>query len=169
MAVLLGKDVENLQEGIKKVQPAGIDVVPKAIFRIPKEKIEYAVFDGKRRGYIINGKFVPLQEALEKIEPKDGFWELDEGIYYVVFPKIKIPKDCIAIAYPRSTLNRLGMIKCQSAVFDPGYEGEYNQAWYFPIKAKINVNEAWIQIVFIKLVRESEEVYKGHWRGETYK
>ena len=168
MGVLLGKKIADFQEGNKKIQPAGVDVVPKSIFRIPVEKVDYAIFDGKERGYVVNGKFVPLIDFLEKVEPVEGYWVLAPGIYYIVFPKVKIPPNCIALAYPRSTLNRLGLIKCQTAVFDPGYEGEYTQTWYIPMKLKINVKEPWIQLVFFELKEESKDLYKGYWQNERY-
>lgn len=164
----MGKDIIHFHEGKVKAQPAGIDVTPKAIFRIPVEKVDYAIFDGKTRGYVINGEFIPLTDLLEKVEPKDGYWVLDPGIYYIVFPKVKIPSNYIALAFPRSTLNRLGLIKCQTAVFDPGYEGEYNQTWYVPMRLKISVDEAWIQLVFFELKEESKDLYKGHWQNEKY-
>ena len=168
MSVLTGDVIFHLQDGYKKKQPAGIDVAPKAIYKIPHEIYDYAIFSGDKRGFVKNEEYVPIQEAIIKVEPKDDYWILEPGVYYVVFPKVKIPKDCIAIAYPRSTLNRLGLIKCQSAIFDPGYEGEYNQTWYLPIKLKIHVNEPWIQLVFFKLDKPAKESYAGHWQGERY-
>ena len=168
MVVLTGENVKDLVSKIVKVNPAGIDIAPKAIFRIPVEKIDYAFLEGKQRGYYIGGEFKQLTEVLERIEPKDNYWILEPGIYYVVFPKVKIPKDKVAFAYPRSTLNRLGLIKSQTAVFDPGYEGEFNQTWYIPIKFKVNVNEAWLQLVYFELESEVEEGYKGFWQKEEY-
>jgi len=166
--VLLGENIVKFLEKYVKINPAGVDLSPKAIFRVPIEKIDYAILDREKRGYIINNEFKNLIEVLEKIEPKNNYWELESGIYYLVFPRIKIPLDCIALAFPRSTLNRLGLIKSETAVFDPGYEGEFTQTWYIPIKFKININEAWIQIIFIKLEKEAKEGYKGFWQKETY-
>jgi len=93
---------------------------------------------------------------------------INKGLYYIVFPEVEIPNDMIAIALPRSTFNRLGILKFESALFDPGYKGEFTQTYYFPINAKININEAWIQLIFIKLEKESKETYKGYWYGEKY-
>ena len=168
MTVLLGDRVKNLVSEYVKINPAGIDLAPKAIFRVPEDKIDYAYFHGKQRGYFIDGEFVPLVEALQRVEPKNNFWELDKGIYYVVFPKVKIPEDMVALAFPRSTLNRLGLIKIQTAVFDPGYEGEFNQTWYIPFKIKIHINEAWVQLVFFKLENKAKDLYRGHWQNEKY-
>lgn len=168
MSVLLGEDVSKFIEGNIRIQPAGVEVVPKKIYRIPIEKIDYGIIDGNIRGYYINGEFKNLVDLIEEIKPIENYWILDKGIYYLVFPKVKIPKDCIALALPRSTFNRIGLIKIPTALFDPGYEGEFTQQWYIPFKIKVNVNEAWIQLIFIRLEKESKEEYKGYWQKEKY-
>ena len=167
MVVLLGNKIKDFVEKYIKINPAGVDITPKKIFRIPEEKIEYAFLEKDKRGYYISGKFYEIREVLEEIKPENDYWILDKGIYYLVFPKVKIPKNTIALALPRSTLNRLGLIKVETALFDPGYEGEFTQTWYIPFKLKVHINEAWVQLIFIKLEEEAEE-YKGYWQKEKY-
>lgn len=161
--ILPGSEGAQYLEAYVKVSPAGVDVAPKKIFRIPDATI---FIHGKQRGFIIEDRFVSLQEALEEVKPKDNYWVLEPGRYYVVFPKVKLPEDVVAFAYPRSTFNRLGVIKSQTAVFDPGYEGEWNQTFLFVTPAKIHVSEAWVQIVFFK--GKGYERYEGYWQGEKY-
>ncbi|BFI73870.1 dCTP deaminase, dUMP-forming [Nanoarchaeota archaeon] len=192
MSVLVGDDAKNFVEEYVKINPAGIDIKPKKIYKIPIKKIKYILIDGNKRGYFFNldienydelleitidenkrkklleDSFKSIPEAFIEIKPKNNYWILDKGLYYVVFPKVKIPKDCIAVSFPRSTFNRLGILKFESALFDPGYEGEFTQTYYFPIKAKININEAWIQLVFFRLEKEAKEEYKGFWNKEKY-
>ena len=168
MVVLLGDELKNFVESYVKINPAGIDVKPKKIYRIPSDEIDYIVIDGNKRGYYISNNFYKIPENLIEVKPEENYWILDKGFYYVVFPKVIIPKDCIAIAFPRSTFNRLGILKFESALFDPGYEGEFTQTYYFPFKAKINIEEAWIQLVFIRLEKEAKELYKGYWQKEKY-
>ncbi len=166
--ILPGKIAKEYVSEYVKVNPAGIDIKPKKIFRLPLEKVDYIYLEGKKRGYMLNGEFKQLTELLEEITPIENYWVLEEGYYYVVFPKVTIPEDVMALAFPRSTLNRLGIQKFETAVFDPGYEGEFTQTLYFPKRAKIHVNEAWIQLVFFKLLEKPEETYKGFWQGEKY-
>ncbi|MGC9133312.1 MAG: dCTP deaminase [Nanopusillaceae archaeon] len=192
MSVLLGENAKNFVEEYVKINPAGIDIKPKKIYKIPEKEIKYILIDGDKRGYFFNLNIEDYEELFEitidenkrkkileesfrkipdsfiEIKPKGDYWILNKGLYYVIFPKVKIPKDFIAIAFPRSTFNRLGILKFESALFDPGYEGEFTQTYYFPIKAKININEAWIQLVFFKLEGEVKEGYKGYWHGEKY-
>ena len=92
MGVLLGKRAKEFVSEYTKVNPAGIDIAPKAIFRIPEEKIECAYFDGKKRGYIVNKEFVPIKEVLERIDPENSFWVLERGCIMLSFRRSKSRK-----------------------------------------------------------------------------
>ncbi|NPA77011.1 MAG: deoxycytidine deaminase [Candidatus Diapherotrites archaeon] len=164
MAALTGKDVAHHVSEYVKINPAGVDIAPKKIFRIPDGVT--AVLDGKTRGFEA-GKAVTW-DAYEEVPPRDGFWILEPGIYVAAFPRVSVPNDVVGFAYPRSTLNRLGLVKVETAVFDPGYEGEFTQTWLVPIRAKIRVGEAWVQMVYIRLEAEPEETYDGYWQGEKH-
>ncbi|AEM38503.1 dUTP diphosphatase [Pyrolobus fumarii 1A] len=60
---------------------------------------------------------------LERLEPRDGRYHLEPGAYLVRYSEpVKIPPGFIALAYPRSTLLRMGAV-LHTAVWDPGYEG----------------------------------------------
>jgi len=152
MVVLTGEDVSRYVSEYVKVNPAGVDIAPKKIFRIPENA--NAVLDGKTRGFEQSGRI--SWDAYEEVHPKDDYWILEPGIYVVAFPKVVVPKDVVGFAFPRSTLNRFGLIKVQTAVFDPGYEGEFTQTWFVPIRAKIRVGEAWVQLVYLRLEKEPE-------------
>ncbi|MDN5358595.1 MAG: dCTP deaminase [Candidatus Diapherotrites archaeon] len=164
MPALTGEDVARYVSEYVKVNPAGVDIAPKKIYRIP-ENVD-AVLDGRIRGFT-RGEEVTW-DVYEEIAPKNGYWVLEPGIYVVAFPKVVVPKDVVGFAYPRSTLNRLGLVKVQTAVFDPGYEGEFTQTWLVPIRARIRVGEAWVQLVYIRLEREAKEGYNGYWQGEMH-
>ena len=163
--ILPGEVVAKHIKEYVKVNPNGVDVAPKKIFRLPDNG--EILFHGKKRGFVIEGKYVPLTEALVEVKPVDGFWLLEPGRYYVVFPEIEIPLDVVGFAYPRSSLNRLGIIKSQTAVFDSGYRGEWNQTFWVPVRARIHVSEAWVQVVFVKNAGASGK-YEGFWQGEKY-
>ena len=47
-------------------------------------------------------------------------------------------------------MNRLGIIKLESAVFDSGYRGEPTQVIFTPISAKVHRSEAFVQLVFFR-------------------
>ena len=164
MSALTGKEVAQYVSDYVKVNPAGVDIAPKKIFRIPEDVV--AVLDGRTRGFERDGDV--SWNVYEEVAPKGDFWILEPGIYAVAFPKVYVPKDVVGFAFPRSTLNRLGLIKVQTAVFDPGYEGEFTQTWFVPIRTKIRVGEAWVQLVYFRLENEPEETYNGYWQGERH-
>ena len=148
-----------------KVNSTAVDVAPKKVFRLPDDAEIF--FHGGKRGFLINGEFKPLIGVLEEVRPVDNFWILEPGRYYVVFPRIEIPENYTGFAFPRSSINRLGIIKSQTAVFDPGYRGEWNQTFWIPVKSHIHTSEAWVQVVFIR--NESiSGLYNGHWQDEEY-
>lgn len=164
MAVLLGSVVAKYVSRCVKVNPAGVDIAPNKIFRVPENVT--AVLDGQTRGFEFNGTI--SWDAYEKVEPEGEFWVLEPGIYVVAFPRVRVPEDVVGFAFPRSTLNRLGLIKVQTAVFDPGYEGEFTQTWFVPVRTKIRVGEAWVQLVYFRLEQKPEETYNGYWQGEKH-
>ncbi len=163
--ILPGEEVAKHLRDYVKVNPNSVDVAPKKIFKLPDNAEIF--FEGKKRGFVINGEFVPLKDALVEITPQGDYWVLEPGRYYVVFPEVEVPLDVVGFAYPRSTLNRLGIIKSQTAVFDPGYKGEWNQTFWVPVKARVHVGEAWVQLVFVRNAGVSGK-YDGHWQGEKY-
>lgn len=163
--IVAGEVVARYLKEYVKVNPNGVDVAPKKIFALPDSAEIY--IEGKKRGFIVNSEFMPLTDALKEVKPAGEFWVLEPGRYYVVFPRIEIPQDVVGFAYPRSTFNRLGIIKSQTAVFDPGYVGEWNQTFWIPVRARIHVREAWVQVVFVKNESATGK-YDGFWQGEEY-
>ena len=164
MAVLLGKEVAEYVSSYVKVNPAGVDIAPKKIYRITENAV--AVLDGNVRGFEVEGSV--SWDVYEEVQPEGDFWVLEPGVYVVAFPKVVVPEDVVGFAFPRSTLNRLGLVKVQTAVFDPGYEGEFTQTWFFPLRAKIRVGEAWVQLVYARLEEKPDHTYDGYWQGEKH-
>ena len=94
---------------------------------------------------------------------------LKQGSYKVIFNEyIKIPSDAGAFCYPRSSLLRCG-VTLSCAVWDPGYEGRSEALLIvanehgitFKKNAKIG------QLVFVKLLEATKELYKGKYKGEN--
>lgn len=165
-----GSRVATFVEGEVKTGPSGIDLVPIEVVELP---VEGTIFiNGKQRGYLIGGKFVEQSEAKVAIVPDcDGFYNLKGGrTYEVRFPKVTVPMEVTGFAYPRSTFNRLGMLKVETAVWDSGYCGEGTQVFHTTLPAKIHKTEAWVQLVFMDN-KESlpEKGYDGHYQGEKRK
>jgi len=104
----------------------------------------------------------------ERITPDEsGFYFFERGAMYELrFPEVSIPPSCTGFAFPRSSINRLGIIKLESAVFDSGYEGEPTQVIFTPINAKVHEKEAVIQLVFIRNEKPAEKLYSGHYQNE---
>ncbi len=164
-----GSKVATFVEGDVKTGPNGIDLVPIEVVELP---VEGTVFiNGKQRGYLIGGKFVEQSEAKVAIVPDgDGFYNLKGGrTYEVRFPKVTVPREATGFAYPRSTFNRLGIIKLETAVWDSGYSGEGTQVFYAVMPAKIHRDEAWVQLVFIDNKSTAAKGYKGYYQHESRK
>ncbi len=140
-----------------KVNPNGVDVRVGEVFLIHEDTI--STFDKKTR------QTYPEKVLIKPTE--DGFYELKRGVYEIrVANKINIPNNAVATFFPRSTLNRLGMIKSQNAIGDSGYSGHPTQTIFIPIKNfRIHKDEPWIQIMF-QDCEVSEHSYSGHWQNE---
>ncbi len=164
-----GKKTAECIEGEKKICPNGCDLKICEISKIPEGAVIF--LEGKRRGYLVNGEFKEQQDVKKPLVPnKDGFYELAHGAYEVrIANKITIPKNAVGFAFPRSTFNRLGIIKSESAVWDSGYSGTGTSTVFVAaIKALIHKDEYWIQFVMMD-AEESDTQYSGVYQGETRK
>ncbi|MEM4331504.1 MAG: hypothetical protein QXI89_01940, partial [Candidatus Anstonellales archaeon] len=104
------KHVQLLSEQ-EQVQPAGLDLTVKQIFKF----IGYGCidFDNKKRSIA----------GVEEIHLSDEPRLIDKGAYKIIFNEIvSIPLNMVAIARPRSSLLRNGA-SIFTALWDPGYEG----------------------------------------------
>lgn len=135
--------------------PNGVDVGVSEVWLIP-EGAEIT----------IHGKTRKLSKKKERVKPSNGFYELEPGVYEVRSNvKVRIPRDVVLYCKPRSTFNRLGCVKVETAVFDSGYEGYFTQTVFLPFKLRVHEDEAWFQLVGFK-GEESGKLYDGHYQGE---
>ncbi|MHA1626856.1 MAG: hypothetical protein ACTSYT_03075 [Candidatus Asgardarchaeia archaeon] len=163
---VVGEDLKGLIKEYKKIGPNGVDLSPIKVYRIPSEFEVY--IKGEIRGYIEGGSFIEGYEAKIELKPKDGFYEIGRGeIVEAVFPFLEVPLDMVAFIFPRSTFNRLGIMKFGTAVLDSGYKGTPSQSFYFPIPAKIHVDEAWVQVCYFKTNRKVSKGYSGYYQGKV--
>ena len=149
--------IENLIDVKLQVQPAGVDLTLKKIFKF------------KAHGQIdFTNEERNLPET-EEIKFKNEWVHLEKGSYLVMFNEIvRIPNDLIMLVRPRSSLIRMGA-SIHASVWDPGYYGRsvtllvvYNEDG---IRIKKNARIA--QAIFIKLSRPTSHLYEGVYKGEN--
>ncbi len=139
-------------------QPAGIDVTLKAVYSFKNAgKID---FDNKER-------------KISDVEPiefdSNNEVTLKSGAYKVIFSEyVKIPSDAAAFCFPRSSLLRCG-VTLECAVWDPGYEGRSEALLIVSNEHGIILkkNAKIGQMVFVKLVEATKELYQGQYKGEN--
>ena len=149
--------VEGLSSD-SQVQPAGIDLTVKSVFRF--DGAGAVDFDNSRR---------KLPNTIELPFPANSPLHLHTGPYKVVFNElVKVPPDCIAIALPRSSLLRMG-VSAHNAVWDSGYEGRSEGLIYVanPAGVAIHQNAKLVQLVFLRLEGKAETLYSGIYHGEN--
>ncbi|WP_202319411.1 deoxyuridine 5'-triphosphate nucleotidohydrolase [Archaeoglobus neptunius] len=165
MAVLSKDEIRRriVEEGLirdyvdleTQLQPNGFDCTLKAVAKL--RGCGRVDFDNSRR------------ELPDLEEIKFGDWVyLPKGVYRAYLNEVvKIGRDLMAIARPRSTLVRCGA-NVLTAVWDAGYEGRsevgivvYNEAGIW-----LSRNARIVQLVFIRLTSETEE-YRGIYKGEN--
>lgn len=107
-------------------------------------------------------------ETVKKNEDDDyGWWQLEQGSYKVVMnEKVDIPNDVVGLAFPRSSLLRMGAT-IENAVWDSGYTGtgSFKLSVDNPEGIEIKENARVNQIVFIRM-DETVEGYSGIYNEE---
>jgi dUTP pyrophosphatase len=151
---VVGANKDRLEQ--LKINPCGVDIGVSNVDRIENNAI--ATIDGERRE-------LDIQKVT--VKPQNRMYELKCGVYEVrLSVAVRIPANAIGLCLPRSTLNRLGIIKSETAVFDPGYEGVGVQTIYVPIKElRIAESERWFQFVVADAMKASQ-IYNGRYQGE---
>jgi dUTP pyrophosphatase len=107
--------------------------------------------------------------AFSKEDPDDrfGWWKLGPGIYKVLTnEKVKLPLDLIGVAYPRSSLLRMGAFT-QTGVWDAGFNGasEFVLVVANSRGIKLKQNARIAQLLFTKIT-ETETGYSGIYQNK---
>ncbi len=157
MSIWTGQNVSKYIEGDKEINPNGVDLGVSEIWKIPEE--------GK---VIIHGKERKIEPEKTKVELEKDFYILPRGTYEIrIANKINIPKDAVGFLFPRSTFNRFGVIKSETAVWDSGYSGYGTQTIRVTVdELKVHKDEYWFQMIFISSKEKVNQTYKGHWQNE---
>ncbi len=162
-----GKEAAKFCTSYKKINPNGVDLAPMQVMKIPSNSTIYV--KGDDRGYA--DKSGVVSDLKTEVRPDhEGFYHFEKGgLYELRFPKVRLPEDFTGFAFPRSTMNRLGIVKLETAVFDSGYEGQPTQTIFTPLKALVHKDEAFVQLVFIRNETPAKELYNGRYQNEKAK
>jgi dUTP pyrophosphatase len=155
--------VSNYCDLDTQLTPNGIDLTAAKIFQFSQPGA--LDFSNKERK-IPQSLELPVKK--EKPEDKFGWWSLAPGIYKVVTnEKVKLPKDLIGVAFPRSSLLRMGAFT-QTGVWDAGFEGisEFVIVVTNPLGMKLKQNARVVQLLFTKIT-ETETGYNGIYQNKT--
>jgi dUTP pyrophosphatase len=149
--------LEHLVDEHIQLQPAGVDLTLAEIM----EFVTAGAIDFTNVDRVIS--------ECRRINFKSGWVNLRAGAYKVVYNEvIRIPQDCIALAFPRSSVLRCGaFLHC--AVWDPGYEGRSESLLVVSNKHGIRLkkNARLAQLIFFKLSRKSRASYRGKYFAEN--
>ncbi|MCX6005488.1 MAG: deoxyuridine 5'-triphosphate nucleotidohydrolase, partial [Chloroflexi bacterium] len=91
------------------------------------------------------------------------------GAYLVTFNEVvNLPVDIMALARPRSSLNRCG-VSIHSAVWDAGYSGRSQSLLvvYNTHGFRLHKNARILQLVFFSLSRGVAQGYSGKYQNEN--
>ena len=163
MVVLPGHEIMKLGivmsmiDDKSQVQPAGVDLTVSEVFK----------FKGHGQlGFSNASRKLPDVEKLNF--NCDGRLFLERGAYRVRYNEIvRVPGDCIAVGFPRSSLMRMGATII-SAVWDPGYEGRGEGLLLVenPHGIVLERNARVMQLIFIKLLAKPIKTYSGSYQHE---
>lgn len=159
IAKLIGES--SLIEGCinleKQLTPNGFDLTVNKIFEFG----DFGALDFSNKERI-----VPKEEEISpqktNTEDKFGWWNLKKGAYKIITNEIcNFPKDLIGIAFPRSSLLRMGAFT-QTGVWDAGFRGksEFILIVENPKGLKLKQNARLVQLIFIR-INETKEGYSG--------
>lgn len=112
-------------------------------------------------------RVLPELERLETDEA--GWWLLEPGCYHIVYSEVvALPTDLMALARPRSSLNRSG-VTIHTAVWDAGYSGRSTSLLHVvnPGGFKVQRGARVLQLVFFSLALSAEQGYAGVYQGEN--
>ena len=140
-----------------QLTPNGIDLTVKKVFKF--NSCGSLDFSNKER---VLPETSELLVQKEKTESKLGWWDLKTGAYKIEANEfLKLPNNIIGIAFPRSSLLRMGAFT-QTGVWDAGFQGksEFILIVYNPCGLRLKQNARIIQLVFSK-IKAVTQGYQG--------
>ncbi|MBU1998364.1 MAG: deoxyuridine 5'-triphosphate nucleotidohydrolase [Candidatus Omnitrophota bacterium] len=140
-----------------QLTPNGIDLTVEKIFEF--KDCGTLDFSNKQRKLSECSELIPGKESPED---KFGWWLLKKGIYKIKTNEVvNLPLDLVGIAFPRSSLLRLGAFT-QTGIWDAGFRGESEFVLVVENLSgiKIKQNSRIIQLAFLRM-NETIEGYNG--------
>jgi len=111
--------------------------------------------------------------VLPELQPlafdQTGYIDLEPGAYHIVYNEtVSLPNDVMALARPRSSLNRSG-VTIHTAVWDAGYSGRSTSLLSVlnPAGFRVQQGARVLQLIFVGLAVASAEGYRGKYQGEN--
>jgi dUTP pyrophosphatase len=156
----LSKLVDGMIDPDLQIQPNGVDLTLMTVERI----VDAGAVDFDNSNRKISSSV--------KLEFDEGGWiELKQGVYKIIFNEwVEIPLDCMAIAFPRSSLLRCG-VTIETAVWDSGYSGRSEALLLVmnPTGFRVKRDARLLQMVFLKRTDEIEgdSGYRGIYQFEN--
>jgi len=140
-----------------KINPNGVDIGISEVWMFHPDSV--STLKGNTR--------ITSPEKQRILPDPEGFYNLHQGTYEVrLANEITVPPGAVGRGFPRSSLNRFGMIKAPAAIWDSGYRGFSTQTVYVPIKTfRIHKDEQWLQFT-LEDCEQSDVSYHGHYQGE---
>ena len=150
--------IDGLRDAKKQVQPNGVDITVRDI----------ALLSSPGKLGAQNEARIISTAAPLVFDPASGI-DLLPGCYQITYNEIiNLPKDIMALAFPRSSLLRCG-VSIHTAVWDAGYSGRSQSLLvvYNPLGFRLFKDAAVIQLVFFCLSHEVSEGYNGMFQYEN--
>lgn len=118
-----------------QIQPVGFDLTLSQVKEIPYGGSVVNISDAKT-----------VWETL-RIWPLDMPLSQGKSYVFITNESVKLPRNITALAFPRSSLTRLGTL-LSSGIIDPGYEGPLSFSVFAGVNLKVAKGDRFAQIVF---------------------
>jgi len=155
--ILTGFEISKLLnslQNIKQIQSVSVELSIEKIYYVDPSSIA-----------VISNEKTDLPNYVEVVPHNDYYILIANNVYVVqLSEEIEMPKNCMGILLPRSSLLRSGVV-AQGTLVDPGYRGKPRVLTYPLINIKIEKNARLFHLIVFCMDRELGE-YKGQWQGE---
>lgn len=138
-------DCINLES---QLTPNGFDFTAGSVF----EFLDSGALDFSNKERVIP-QVREISPEKKNSEDKFGWWNLRKGTYKIrTNESINLPDDLVAIAFPRSSLLRMGAFT-HTAVWDAGFKGksEFILVVENPKGLRLKQNARIIQVIFVRI------------------
>lgn len=150
----LVKDYINIDT---QLTPNGFDLTASKVFEF--NACGAIDFSNKERNIPQAKQILPRKKSRQD---KFGWWRLKKGAYKIRTNEVfNLPNDLVAVAFPRSSLLRLGAFS-QTGIWDAGFKGrsEFILVVENSEGIRIKQNARIVQVIFYK-IKQTDRGYRG--------